>query len=70
MKRYDLIVIEQDQPDCPQQPKQQNMDCILWYLMKMKNRADSYLSRFISSLAQRSTKAKIRGFKIGERTSR
>ncbi len=36
MKRYDLIVMGAGPADCPQQPKQQNMDCILWYLMKMK----------------------------------
>ena len=34
--------------------------------MKMKNREDSFLSRYINFFGSKEHKAKIRGFKIGE----
>lgn len=42
------------------------MDCILWYLMKMKNRADQLFKQIHKFFGSKEHKAKIRGFKIGE----
>lgn len=58
MKRYDLIVIGAGPAGLSAATEAAKHGLHPLVLDEMKNRADSYLSRFISSLAQRSTKQK------------